>query len=64
MVQQYKVEKVNYIKDIFNSNKNYIFNDYSGLNVEKITELRKQLRDLNSKFIVLKNNYIVEKGDK
>jgi large subunit ribosomal protein L10 len=58
MVQQYKVEKVNYIKDIFNSNKSYIFNDYSGLDVENITELRKQLREINSKFIVVKNNYI------
>lgn len=58
MVQQYKIEEVNYLKDIFNSNKNYIFNDYSGLNVEKITELRKQLRKLNSKFMVIKNNFI------
>ncbi len=58
MVQQYKVEKVNYLKDIFESNKNFVFNDYSGLNVEKITELRKQLNSLNSKFIVIKNNYI------
>ena len=58
MVQQYKIEKVTYLKDVFSSNKNYIFNDYSGLDVEKITELRKQLNELNSKFIVIKNNYI------
>ncbi|MBN1467830.1 MAG: 50S ribosomal protein L10 [Fusobacteriaceae bacterium] len=58
MVQQYKVEKVDYLKDIFDSNKNFVFNDYSGLNVEKITALRKHLKSLNSKFIVIKNNYI------
>jgi large subunit ribosomal protein L10 len=60
MVQQYKVDKVNQVKEYFNNNKYYVFNDYSGLNVEKITELRDQLRELNSKFVVIKNNYITK----
>jgi large subunit ribosomal protein L10 len=58
MVQQYKVDKVNNLIGNFSSNKSYVFSNYSGLNVEKITELRKQLRKFNSKFIVIKNNYI------
>ncbi len=58
MAQQYKVDKINNLKENFNSKKSYIFSNYSGLNVEKITELRKQLNKLNSKFIVIKNTYI------
>ena len=58
MVQQYKIDKVNTLKDYFTNNKYYVFNNFSGLNVEKITQLRKQLKKLNSAFIVVKNNYI------
>lgn len=58
MAQQYKIDKVNNLKGDFSSNKSYVFSNYAGLNVEKITELRRQLRKFNSKFIVIKNNYI------
>ena len=60
MVQQYKIDRVNHVKEYFDGNQSYVFNDYSGLNVEKITELRDQLRKLNSKFVVIKNNYITK----
>jgi large subunit ribosomal protein L10 len=58
MAQQYKIDKVNYLKDFFENNENYIFNNYSGLNVEKITDLRNKLRELDSKFVVVKNNFV------
>jgi len=58
MVQQYKVDKVSSLKEYFTNNKYYVFNNFSGLNVEKITQLRRQLKKLNSTFMVIKNNYI------
>jgi len=58
MAQQYKVEKVEQLKGYFNENKFYIFSNFAGLNVEKITSLRRQLRKVNSNFVVMKNNYI------
>jgi len=57
MAQQYKVDRVNQLKEIFDKNNQYVFNSYIGLNVEKITELRNKLRDVKSKFVVVKNNY-------
>jgi large subunit ribosomal protein L10 len=55
MIQQSKIEKMNYYKDIFNKSKNYIFNNFSGLTVEKITELRRSLAKSKAKFVVVKN---------
>ena len=58
MAQQYKIDKVEELTEIFNNNKDYIFNNYTGLSVAKITELRNELRKVSSKFVVIKNNYI------
>ena len=58
MAQQYKIDRVKYVKEFFDNNDNFIFNDYSGLNVETITLLRKELRKLDSKFVVVKNNFV------
>jgi large subunit ribosomal protein L10 len=58
MAQQYKIDKVNSMKQYFNENSSYIFNNFSGLTVEKITKLRRKLYEFNTKFIVIKNNYI------
>lgn len=58
MVQQYKIDKIKYLIEFFDANKSFIFNDYSGLNVEKITKLRNELKKISSKFIVVKNNFI------
>jgi len=58
MPQQYKIDKVSSLKDNFEKSKNFIFTDFRGLTVEKITELRNTLRKLNSKYVIMKNSYI------
>lgn len=58
MAQQYKIDKVADLKELFASKSEYVFSDYRGLSVEKITDLRRKLRKLNSKFVVMKNSYI------
>lgn len=58
MAQQYKIDKVESLKKYFKDNSNYFFTDYRGLNVEKITDIRRKLSSLSSKFIVIKNSYI------
>ena len=59
-IQQYKIDKVEKIKkDFFETDsKDLIFTDYRGLSVEKITELRKKLAEVSSKYVVIKNNYV------
>jgi large subunit ribosomal protein L10 len=57
MVKQYKIDKVNELREYFDKNKNYIFTDYKGMTVEKFSAIRKSLRNYNSKLVVLKNNY-------
>ena len=52
-----KRESVESLKKEFSQYNGYIFADYRGLTVEQITELRHQLRPLNSAFRVVKNNY-------
>lgn len=44
------------LTDNFSKAKATFFADYKGLTVEKLTELRKQLRPLNTKVKVVKNN--------
>lgn len=59
-IQQYKVDKVKEIKDSFFADESVemIFTDYRGLDVEKITDLRKKLAKVDSKYVVVKNNYL------
>jgi large subunit ribosomal protein L10 len=57
MPQQYKVDRVKDLAEVFDKTKNYIFNDYQGLTVEKMTALRRELRKLNVKFKVVKNTF-------
>lgn len=58
MAQQYKIDKVADLKELFSSKSEYVFSDYRGLSVEKITDLRRKLRKFDSKFVVMKNSYI------
>jgi len=58
MPQQYKVDKAKNVEEIFEGSTGFIFTDYRGLNVEKITELRKELAKMDSKLTVVKNNYV------
>lgn len=56
-IQQYKLDAVKELKEIFANTKDYIFTDFRGLSVEKITELRKMLYEKDSSLKVVKNNY-------
>lgn len=56
-VQQYKIDAVNGLKEMFTENKDFIFTDYRGLTVEQITELRSQLREKNAEYKVVKNSF-------
>ena len=58
MAQQYKINKVQDLKEFFEKNPNYIFTDYRGLNVEAITQIRKNLAKSGAKVIVIKNTFI------
>ena len=56
-LQQYKVDAIKDLKENFAATKDFIFADYRGLNVEQITELRRQLREKGTMFRVIKNRY-------
>jgi large subunit ribosomal protein L10 len=56
-IQQYKIDAVNAIKDSILKYKDFILADFRGLNVEKITELRKKLREQDSVFKIVKNDF-------
>ena len=58
MPKQYKIDKVIALQEYFDKSDDFIIADYRGLTVEKITELRKKLSAVSSKFIVMKNSYI------
>ena len=56
-IQDSKVTSINELKEIFEKSTDFIFADYRGLTVEQITALRKQLRDKEAQFKVVKNNF-------
>lgn len=54
-IREEKVQQVQEIADRLSRSKSAIVTDYRGLNVEEVTELRKQLRDAGIEYQVLKN---------
>ncbi|MDR0554467.1 MAG: 50S ribosomal protein L10 [Treponema sp.] len=56
-IQETKVAAIGALKDTFSVSKDFIFTDYRGLTVEQITGLRKQLREKDARFKVVKNNF-------
>lgn len=56
-INQRKQDAVEKIKELFESSRDVIFTDFSGLNVSQITELRNKLGQDNSEYRVIKNNY-------
>ncbi len=56
-VQPIKTEAIGSLKTQINANKDFIFAEYRGLTVEQISALRKQLREKNAQFHVVKNNF-------
>jgi len=55
MVQPIKTERVEDLKEIIESSKSIILNDFTGLNVADISELRRQCRESGVTFRVIKN---------
>ncbi len=56
MAQQYKVDKVSEFTAKLQEKKNIIFTNYSGINVSELDGLRKQLREKDVDYKVIKNN--------
>ena len=60
-LQEYKLKAVGELKNVFSAAgenaPDFIFTNYRGLTVEQITALRKQLRDKEASFKVVKNNF-------
>ena len=53
-----KVEAVDKLKQIMNDASSVFVTDYTGLNVEEITKLRKDLRENSIKYLVAKNTLL------
>jgi large subunit ribosomal protein L10 len=56
-IQDSKTQAINELKENFQNSADFIFADYRGLTVEQITVLRKQLRNKEARFKVVKNNF-------
>jgi len=56
-VQTVKSEAIGSLKDKINASEDFIFAEYRGLTVEQISALRRQLREKNAQFHVVKNNF-------
>jgi large subunit ribosomal protein L10 len=55
MARPEKVEKVEALKEIFDSARSVVLNDFTGLNVAKLSELRKLCRESGIEYRVVKN---------
>ncbi len=51
-----KAEEVNSLAETIKQSKLILLTDYRGINVTDVTELRKNLRNINSEYKVIKNN--------
>jgi large subunit ribosomal protein L10 len=56
-IQSVKADAIVELKDKIGGAKDFIFAEYRGLTVEQISALRKQLREKNATFHVVKNNF-------
>lgn len=56
-IQQSKIDAVKSLKDAFGEANDFIFADFRGITVEKVTELRSRLREHDAELKVVKNNY-------
>lgn len=55
MARPEKVKKVDELAEVFNNARSVVLNDFTGLNVEKISELRRLCREGGVEFRVVKN---------
>ncbi|MDP3179284.1 MAG: 50S ribosomal protein L10 [Spirochaetaceae bacterium] len=56
-IQGAKTDAIVELKGKIGANKDFIFAEYRGITVEQISALRKQLREKNSEFHIVKNNF-------
>jgi large subunit ribosomal protein L10 len=56
-IQSVKADAIADLKNRIGASKDFIFAEYRGLTVEQISALRKQLREKNAEFHVVKNNF-------
>ncbi len=56
-IQSVKADAIGELKNKIGAAKDFIFAEYRGLTVEQISALRKQLREKNAEFHVVKNNF-------
>ncbi len=63
MVKPAKIELLSEIKEDFADAKLAIIADYRGLDVEKLTDLRRKLNAESAKFRVVKNTFMKKVGD-
>ena len=56
-IQETKTKAIGELKESLGKTEDFIFTDYRGLNVERISTLRKNLRAKEVKFKVIKNNF-------
>lgn len=56
MVKQYKVDEVGVLVEKLKEKSNFILTDYSGVKVNDLAVLRRQLREKNAQYKVVKNN--------
>ena len=57
MSKEWKLEKLEQLKEELKNHTNYLFTDYRGLNVEQITTLRSALRKKEAEYHVVKNRF-------
>ena len=55
MARPEKIEKVESLKEVFDSARSVVLNDFTGLNVKKLSELRKLCREAGIEYRVVKN---------
>ena len=55
MARPEKAQKVDELAEIFNNARSVVLNDFTGLNVEKISELRSLCRKAGVQYLVVKN---------
>ena len=56
-IQSVKADAIAELKNKIGASKDFIFAEYRGLTVEQISALRRQLREKNAEFHVVKNNF-------
>ena len=58
MAQQYKIDRVNTLKEEVGKYSGFVFTNYRGLDVQQINELRNDLREKGAEYHVVKNRFM------